>query len=80
MAGQRAAVGDAGAVKGCEVVTPSSRTKPGLSSERMASSMGFHSGGRAGRGAGGGGYLILVADGFVPDAIQIRIRRQYAVF
>ena len=31
-------------------------------------------------GAGGGGYLILVADGFVPDAIQVRIRRQYAVF
>jgi cytidyltransferase-like protein len=31
-------------------------------------------------GAGGGGYLIVVADGFVPDAIQVRIRRQYAVF
>jgi len=31
-------------------------------------------------GAGGGGYLILAADRFVPDAIQIRIRRQYAVF
>jgi cytidyltransferase-like protein len=31
-------------------------------------------------GAGGGGYLILVADRFVPDAIQVRIRRQYAVF
>jgi cytidyltransferase-like protein len=31
-------------------------------------------------GAGGGGYLILVADHFVPDAIQVRIRRQYAVF
>ena len=30
-------------------------------------------------GAGGGGYLILVADHFVPDAIQVRIRRQYAV-
>lgn len=31
-------------------------------------------------GAGGGGYLILVAESYVPDAIQIRIRRQYAVF
>ena len=31
-------------------------------------------------GAGGGGYLILVADGFVPDAIQVRIRRHYAIF
>jgi galactokinase/mevalonate kinase-like predicted kinase len=31
-------------------------------------------------GAGGGGYLILVADRFIPDAIQVRIRRQYAVF
>jgi cytidyltransferase-like protein len=31
-------------------------------------------------GAGGGGYLILVSDAFVPDAIQIRIRRQYAAF
>ena len=31
-------------------------------------------------GAGGGGYLILVAESYVPDAIQVRIRRQYAVF
>jgi len=31
-------------------------------------------------GAGGGGYLILVTDRFVPDAIQIRIRRPYALF
>ena len=31
-------------------------------------------------GAGGGGYLILVADHFIPDAIQVRIRRQYALF
>jgi cytidyltransferase-like protein len=31
-------------------------------------------------GAGGGGYLILVADRFVPDSIQVKIRRQYALF
>ncbi len=31
-------------------------------------------------GAGGGGYLILVTDQPVPDAIQIRIRRPYAAF
>jgi cytidyltransferase-like protein len=30
-------------------------------------------------GAGGGGYLILVSDQFVPDAIQVRIRRHYAL-
>ena len=31
-------------------------------------------------GAGGGGYLILVADQPVPDAIQIKIRRRHALF
>ena len=31
-------------------------------------------------GAGGGGYLILVADQFVPDSIQVKIRRQYSLF
>lgn len=31
-------------------------------------------------GAGGGGYLILVTDQPVPDAIQVRIRRPYALF
>jgi galactokinase/mevalonate kinase-like predicted kinase len=31
-------------------------------------------------GAGGGGYLILVADRFVPDSIQVKIRRQYSLF
>jgi len=31
-------------------------------------------------GAGGGGYLVLAADRIVPGAIQVRIRRQYAVF
>ncbi len=39
-----------------------------------------HAGGWKLSGAGGGGYLILVSDAFVPDAIQIRIRRQYAAF
>lgn len=31
-------------------------------------------------GAGGGGYLILVADEPIKDAIQIKIRRQHATF
>ncbi len=31
-------------------------------------------------GAGGGGYVILVAEQAVPGAIQIRIRRPYAAF
>lgn len=31
-------------------------------------------------GAGGGGYLILVADEPVKDAVQIKIRRQHATF
>ena len=31
-------------------------------------------------GAGGGGYLILVTDEPVPDAIQVKIRRPYALF
>ena len=31
-------------------------------------------------GAGGGGYLILVADRPIQNAIQIKIRRQHATF
>ena len=31
-------------------------------------------------GAGGGGYLILVADEPIKNAIRIKIRRQHAMF
>ncbi|HOQ60825.1 MAG TPA: hypothetical protein PKZ08_09400, partial [Vicinamibacterales bacterium] len=56
---------------------------PNMVNAAVRDLIGVHGGRALGwklSGAGGGGYLILATESFVPGALPIRIRRQYAVF